>query len=58
MEKRLLYLTKFICIEYGPAMIEDIILEAKLDPNMKVATDFDSSEGGFIMIVSLVLQFG
>jgi hypothetical protein len=26
-------------------MIEDIILEAKLDPNMKVATDFDTSEG-------------
>jgi superfamily I DNA and RNA helicase len=25
-------------------MIEHIILEARLNPNMKVATDFDSSE--------------
>lgn len=32
-------------IEYGPAMIEDIILGANLDPNMKVVTDFDTSEG-------------
>lgn len=31
-------------IEYGPAMIEHMILEAGLDPNMKVATDFDTSE--------------
>lgn len=29
-------------------MIEHIILEAKLDPNMKVATDFDSSEGKLV----------
>lgn len=29
-------------------MIEDIILEANLDPNMKVATDFDTSEGKYI----------
>ncbi|KAI8380498.1 fibronectin-binding protein A N-terminus-domain-containing protein [Choanephora cucurbitarum] len=34
-----------IKFEYGPAMIEHIILQASLDPNMKVATDFDSSEG-------------
>lgn len=40
MVKHLLYET-----EYGPAMIEHIILEAKLEPNMKVATEFDSSEG-------------
>ena len=31
-------------LEYGPAMIEHIILEANLDPNMKVSTDFDTSE--------------
>ncbi|KAL0145622.1 fibronectin-binding protein A N-terminus-domain-containing protein [Mucor lusitanicus] len=31
-------------VEYGPAMIEHMILEAGLDPNMKVATDFDTSE--------------
>lgn len=35
-------LTEFI--EYGPAMIEHMVLEADLDPNMKVATDFDTSE--------------
>ncbi|KAI8884094.1 hypothetical protein K501DRAFT_294252 [Backusella circina FSU 941] len=34
-----------IGFEYGPAMIEHIILEAGLDPNMKVTTQFDSSEG-------------
>lgn len=33
-----------IKFEYGPAMIEHMILEAELDPNMKVATDFDTSE--------------
>lgn len=43
MIKHLLHAT-----EYGPAMIEHIILEAKLDPNMKVATDFDSSEGKLV----------
>lgn len=26
-------------------MVEDIILGANLDPNMKVVTDFDTSEG-------------
>lgn len=36
-------------LEYGPAMIEHIILEAKLDPNMKVATDFDTSESSSMM---------
>lgn len=34
-------------IEYGPAMIEHIILSANLNPNMKVATEFDSSDGRF-----------
>jgi hypothetical protein len=44
-------LTRLVCacvlylLEYGPAMIEHIILEAGLDPNMKVTTQFDSSEG-------------
>ncbi|KAI9483824.1 MAG: fibronectin-binding protein A N-terminus-domain-containing protein [Benjaminiella poitrasii] len=33
-----------IKFEYGPAMIEHIIIESSLDPNMKVATDFDTSE--------------
>ncbi|KAI7904244.1 uncharacterized protein BX663DRAFT_431769 [Cokeromyces recurvatus] len=33
-----------IKFEYGPAMIEHIILESNLDPNLKVATDFDTSE--------------
>ncbi|CAO3640297.1 unnamed protein product [Cunninghamella blakesleeana] len=33
-----------IGFEYGPAMTEHIILEAGLDPNMKVATDFDYSD--------------
>lgn len=32
-------------IEYGPAMTEHIILEAGLNPNAKVATEFDSSDG-------------
>lgn len=30
-------------------MIEHIILEAKLDPNMKVATDFDTSDSSSMM---------
>ncbi|CAO0793809.1 unnamed protein product [Mucor circinelloides] len=38
-----------IKFEYGPAMIEHMILEANLDPNMKVATDFDSSENSPMM---------
>ncbi|CEP14532.1 hypothetical protein [Parasitella parasitica] len=38
-----------IKFEYGPAMIEHIILEAGLDPNMKVATDFDSSDNSPMM---------
>lgn len=38
-----------IKFEYGPAMIEHIILEAKLDPNMKVATDFDTSDSSSMM---------
>ncbi|OAD78993.1 hypothetical protein PHYBLDRAFT_86209, partial [Phycomyces blakesleeanus NRRL 1555(-)] len=38
-----------IGFEYGPAMIEHIILEANLNPNMKVATEFDSSEGSPMM---------
>ncbi|KAI9305340.1 fibronectin-binding protein A N-terminus-domain-containing protein [Cunninghamella echinulata] len=33
-----------IGFEYGPAMTEHIILEAGLDPNTKVATDFDYSD--------------
>ncbi|KAI9333487.1 fibronectin-binding protein A N-terminus-domain-containing protein, partial [Pilaira anomala] len=33
--------------EYGPAMVEDIILGANLDPNMKVVTDFDTSKDSF-----------
>ena len=41
-----------VCIEYGPAMIEHMILEANLDPNMKVATDFDSSESKFTFYCS------
>ncbi|KAI9492473.1 fibronectin-binding protein A N-terminus-domain-containing protein [Zychaea mexicana] len=32
-----------IAYEYGPAMIEHIILKAGLSPNMKPATEFDSS---------------
>lgn len=41
------FLLTCVCVflEYGPAMIEDIILGANLDPNMKVVTDFDTSEG-------------
>lgn len=39
------YFFLFLHIEYGPAMIEHIILEAGLDPNIKVATDFDYSDG-------------
>lgn len=42
----------FFFVEYGPAMIEDIILEAKLDPNMKVATDFDTSEGKLFQAIT------
>ncbi|KAL9557312.1 hypothetical protein MBANPS3_001466 [Mucor bainieri] len=38
-----------IKFEYGPAMIEHIILEAELDPNTKVATDFDTSENSPMM---------
>ncbi|KAI8382378.1 fibronectin-binding protein A N-terminus-domain-containing protein [Blakeslea trispora] len=45
-----------IKFEYGPAMIEHIILQANLDPNMKVATDFDSSEGS-PMLKSLLESF-
>ncbi|KAI8394072.1 fibronectin-binding protein A N-terminus-domain-containing protein [Radiomyces spectabilis] len=33
-----------IAFDYGPAMIEHIILEANLNPNMKVATEFDTSD--------------
>ncbi|KAI8338866.1 fibronectin-binding protein A N-terminus-domain-containing protein [Chlamydoabsidia padenii] len=33
-----------IGFEYGPAMTEHIILEAGLNPNAKVATEFDSSD--------------
>lgn len=33
------------CIEYGPAMVEHIILRANLDPSMKVASEFDCSDG-------------
>ena len=32
-------------IDYGPAMIEHIILKADLDPTLKAATEFDSSLG-------------
>ncbi|KAI8050062.1 fibronectin-binding protein A N-terminus-domain-containing protein [Thamnidium elegans] len=42
-----------IKFEYGPAMIEDIILGANLDPNMKVVTDFDTSEDSPMLIVLL-----
>ncbi|KAG0799249.1 hypothetical protein G6F22_003417 [Rhizopus arrhizus] len=38
-----------IKFEYGPAMIEHIILESELDPNMKVASDFDTSENSPMM---------
>ncbi|KAK4518124.1 uncharacterized protein ATC70_001475 [Mucor velutinosus] len=38
-----------IKFEYGPAMIEHMVLEADLDPNMKVATDFDTSENSPMM---------
>ncbi|GAN03148.1 nuclear export mediator factor NEMF-like [Mucor ambiguus] len=38
-----------IKFEYGPAMIEHMILDADLDPNMKVATDFDTSENSPMM---------
>ncbi|KAG0171134.1 hypothetical protein DFQ28_003900 [Apophysomyces sp. BC1034] len=31
--------------DYGPAMTEHIILDAQLNPNMKVASEFDSAEG-------------
>lgn len=34
-------------------MIEHMILEANLDPNMKVATDFDSSESKFTFCLCL-----
>ncbi|KAI9314042.1 hypothetical protein BX666DRAFT_2020220 [Dichotomocladium elegans] len=30
--------------EYGPAMVEHVILQAKLNPNLKVASEFDSSD--------------
>lgn len=42
-------LIQFIFAEYGPAMIEHIILESELDPNMKVASDFDTSENSPMM---------
>jgi len=32
-------------------MIEHMILEANLDPNMKVATDFDSSESKLLIAI-------
>lgn len=32
-------------VEYGPAMVEHIILRANLDPGMKVASEFDCSDG-------------
>ncbi|KAI9257286.1 hypothetical protein BDA99DRAFT_441428 [Phascolomyces articulosus] len=32
-----------LAYDYGPAMMEHIILKADLDPNMKAATEFDSS---------------
>jgi hypothetical protein len=31
--------------DYGPSLSEHAILVAKLDPNLKVATDMDTSEG-------------
>ncbi|ORY93012.1 fibronectin-binding protein A N-terminus-domain-containing protein [Syncephalastrum racemosum] len=34
-----------VALEYGPAMTEHIILEAGLNPNMKVASEFDNSDG-------------
>lgn len=40
---------QFVFAEYGPAMIEHIILESELDPNMKVASDFDTSENSPMM---------
>ncbi|KAF7728253.1 hypothetical protein EC973_006534 [Apophysomyces ossiformis] len=33
-----------IAFDYGPAMTEHIILTARLNPNMKVASDFDTAE--------------
>ncbi|KAI7865815.1 fibronectin-binding protein A N-terminus-domain-containing protein [Spinellus fusiger] len=33
-----------VTFDYGPAMIEHIILEAGLNPNIKVATEFDTSQ--------------
>ncbi|KAJ8661496.1 hypothetical protein O0I10_002762 [Lichtheimia ornata] len=33
-----------ISYEYGPAMVEHIILRANLDPGMKVASEFDCSD--------------
>ncbi|CEG64532.1 hypothetical protein RMATCC62417_01486 [Rhizopus microsporus] len=38
-----------IKFEYGPAMVEHIIMESELDPNMKVASDFDTSENSPMM---------
>ena len=38
-------------IEYGPAMVEHIILRANLDPSMKVASEFDCSDGKHYIIV-------
>lgn len=40
-----------IYVEYGPAMVEHIILRANLDPGMKVASDFDCSDGKRYIIV-------
>lgn len=40
-----LFYINMIASEYGPAMIEHIILTANLNPNLKVATEMDSSEG-------------
>lgn len=33
-----------VSYEYGPAMVEHIILRANLDPSMKVASEFDCSD--------------
>ncbi|KAI8983879.1 fibronectin-binding protein A N-terminus-domain-containing protein [Pilobolus umbonatus] len=38
-----------IKFEYGPAMTEHIILDAKLNPNLKVATEMDTSDDSPMM---------
>ncbi|SAM09718.1 hypothetical protein [Absidia glauca] len=46
-----------IGFEYGPAMTEHIILEAGLNPNAKVATEFDSSDDS-PALQDLLVAFG